>query len=84
MITQYIQAAMRKARYEILENNEGFYGEIPDLQGVCGMHRILSVVEKIWQKRSSNGFFSTFRITLHFPKSTGSISVSKSSLVNRP
>lgn len=34
MLTQYIQAAMRKAKYEILENNEGFYGEIPGFQGV--------------------------------------------------
>lgn len=25
---------MRKAKYEILENNEGFYGEIPGFQGV--------------------------------------------------
>jgi predicted RNase H-like HicB family nuclease len=36
MITEYIQAAMRKAKYEILENNEGFYGEIPGFQGVWG------------------------------------------------
>ena len=34
MITQYIQAAMRKAEYEILEGDEGFYGEIPGFQGV--------------------------------------------------
>ncbi|MEO7674277.1 MAG: type II toxin-antitoxin system HicB family antitoxin [Pyrinomonadaceae bacterium] len=34
MITQYIQAAMRKAKYEILEGNEGFYGEIPGFDGV--------------------------------------------------
>ncbi len=34
MLTQYIQAAMRKAKYEILEGNEGFYGEIPGFQGV--------------------------------------------------
>lgn len=34
MLTKYIQAAMRKAKYEILENNEGFYGEIPGFQGV--------------------------------------------------
>ncbi|NOT47027.1 MAG: type II toxin-antitoxin system HicB family antitoxin [Acidobacteria bacterium] len=34
MITQYIQAAMRKAKYEILEGNEGFYGEIPGFHGV--------------------------------------------------
>lgn len=34
MLTQYIQAAMRKAKYEILDDNEGYYGEIPGFQGV--------------------------------------------------
>ncbi|TAK31363.1 MAG: type II toxin-antitoxin system HicB family antitoxin [Chloroflexota bacterium] len=33
MLTQYIQAAMRHATYEILSNGT-FYGEIPGLQGV--------------------------------------------------
>ncbi len=27
---------MRKARYEILEDGEGFYGEIPGFEGVWG------------------------------------------------
>jgi len=34
MLTQYIQAAMRKAKYEILEDSRDFYGEIPGFQGV--------------------------------------------------
>ena len=34
MLTDYINAAMRRAKYEILENNEGFWGEIPGFQGV--------------------------------------------------
>lgn len=34
MLTAYIQAAMNHAHYEILEANEGYYGEIPDFQGV--------------------------------------------------
>ena len=34
MLTAYIQAAMRRAKYEILPDDEGFYGEIPELQGV--------------------------------------------------
>lgn len=34
MLTAYIQAAMRRATYEILEDNQGYYGEIPGLQGV--------------------------------------------------
>lgn len=34
MINQYITVALRRAHYELLENGEGFYGSIPELQGV--------------------------------------------------
>ncbi|MBI2919371.1 MAG: type II toxin-antitoxin system HicB family antitoxin [Chloroflexi bacterium] len=34
MLTEYIHAAMKKAKYEILEDDKTFYGEIPELQGV--------------------------------------------------
>ncbi len=34
MLSQYIQAALRKAKYEILEDDGTFYGEIPGFQGV--------------------------------------------------
>lgn len=34
MLSQYIQAAMREAKYEILSDDGSFYGEIPDFQGV--------------------------------------------------
>jgi predicted RNase H-like HicB family nuclease len=34
MLTEYIDAAMRKAKYKILADDEGFFGEIPGLQGV--------------------------------------------------
>jgi len=33
MLTSYIQAAMRSAKYEILEDG-GYYGEIPGFDGV--------------------------------------------------
>jgi predicted RNase H-like HicB family nuclease len=33
MLTSYIQASMRLARYEILEDRT-YYGEIPEFQGV--------------------------------------------------
>ena len=36
MLTNYIQAAMRKAHYEILSDGEGYFGSIPDLQGNLG------------------------------------------------
>jgi predicted RNase H-like HicB family nuclease len=34
MLTDYLQAAMRKAKYEILSDGEGYFGRIPQLQGV--------------------------------------------------
>ena len=34
MLTEYIQAAMRKAHYEILPDGEGYFGKIAGLQGV--------------------------------------------------
>jgi predicted RNase H-like HicB family nuclease len=34
MLTKYIKAAMRQARYEILSDDGTFYGEISDFDGV--------------------------------------------------
>jgi predicted RNase H-like HicB family nuclease len=34
MIREYIDAALRKARYEILEEDHSYYGEIPECKGV--------------------------------------------------
>ena len=34
MLTRYIEAAMRRARYEILKDDGTYYGEIPGCRGV--------------------------------------------------
>ena len=34
MPLDYIDAAMRRATYELLPNGEGVYGEVPELRGV--------------------------------------------------
>jgi predicted RNase H-like HicB family nuclease len=34
MLTNYIRAAMRRAKYEILLDDGSFYGEIPGFDGV--------------------------------------------------
>ena len=33
MLTAYLEAAMKKARYEILPDDHSYYGEIPGFQG---------------------------------------------------
>ena len=34
MLTNYIRATMRRAKYEILADDKSFYGEIPGFEGV--------------------------------------------------
>ncbi len=34
MLTEYIKAAMSKAKYEILQDDKSFYAEIPGFEGV--------------------------------------------------
>ncbi len=34
MLSQYIQAAIRQAKYKILPDDGSYYGEIPGFQGV--------------------------------------------------
>ncbi len=34
MLTQYLKAAMHKGKYEIIEDDGTFYGEIPGFDGV--------------------------------------------------
>jgi predicted RNase H-like HicB family nuclease len=41
MIQEYIQAALRHARYEIIEDEEPYYGEIEGLQGVYATGKTL-------------------------------------------
>jgi len=36
MLTEYLQGAMRRARYEVIEDDGTFYGSIPGLDGVWG------------------------------------------------
>jgi predicted RNase H-like HicB family nuclease len=34
MLTEYVEAAMARAKYKILADDEGFFGEIPGFRGV--------------------------------------------------
>jgi predicted RNase H-like HicB family nuclease len=36
VIEEYLEAGMKLAHYELLEDNEGFYGSIPGAKGVWG------------------------------------------------
>lgn len=46
MLTDYIDAAMQKAHYEILPDGEGYFGKIADLQGVWANAATLEACRK--------------------------------------
>ena len=46
MLTEYIEAAMKKARYEILSDDNTFYGHIPGFDGVYSNARDLETCRR--------------------------------------
>ena len=41
MIREYIEAALAKARYKIIDDGEPYYGEVPGLKGIWATGRTL-------------------------------------------
>ncbi len=41
MLTEYIEEALRKARYEIIDDDEPYYGEVEDIKGVWATGKTL-------------------------------------------
>ena len=46
MLTEYIEAALSKAKYEIIEDEEPYYGEVPELEGVWASGKTLEECRK--------------------------------------
>jgi predicted RNase H-like HicB family nuclease len=46
MILEYINAALEKAKYEIIEDDEPYYGEVPGLKGVWATGKTLEECRK--------------------------------------
>jgi len=46
MIIEYIQAALDKAKYEIIEDEESYYGEVPGIDGVWSTGKTLEECRK--------------------------------------
>ncbi len=46
MLTDYIEAVMSKARYEMIEDEEPYYGEVAELEGVWASGKTLEECRK--------------------------------------
>ncbi len=41
MLVEYIEEALRRARYEMVDDEEPYYGEVPELKGVWASGKTL-------------------------------------------
>jgi len=46
MLTEYIEEALEKAKYEIIDDEEPYYGEVPELKGVWASGKTLEECRK--------------------------------------
>jgi len=46
MLTEYIEEALERAKYELIEDEEPYYGEVPDLKGVWATGKTLEECRK--------------------------------------
>ena len=46
MLTEYIEEALKKAKYEIIDDEEPYYGEVPELKGVWASGKTLEECRK--------------------------------------
>ena len=46
MLTEYVEAAMRKAKYKLLNKEEGYFGRIPGFRGLWANEATLKACRK--------------------------------------
>lgn len=81
MLLEYLNAALERASYEKVEDDEPYYGEIPGIQGVWATGRTLEECRrKLVQALEDWIFFSIYRgepipevggITIELPRLAG-------------
>ncbi len=65
MLTQYIAGAMAKAKYEILQEDNSYYGEIPGFEGVYANAKNLESCKDELEEVLEEWLF--FRISKNLP-----------------
>jgi len=70
MLTSYVQAAMRKARYDILEDGT-YYGEIPGFPGVFANADTLETCREQLQEILEGWILLGLQLGHHLPEVDG-------------
>ncbi len=67
MLAQYIDMALELARYEIIEDDNSYWGEIPGFQGVWAKHETLMGCQRELREALSDWLALRLRLDLEIP-----------------
>lgn len=76
MLAQYIDMAMELARYEIIEGDNSYWGEIPGFKGVWAKHQTLSGCQRELREALSDWLALRLRLGLEIPE-LGSLNLNR-------
>ncbi|MEO5572683.1 MAG: type II toxin-antitoxin system HicB family antitoxin [Bacteroidia bacterium] len=68
MITEYIQAALRKAKYEFLPDDKVYFGEIPGFNGVYATSKNLETCREELREVLEEWILISVKNNLPIPK----------------
>lgn len=71
MLASYIDAALEQAAYEIIEDENAYWGEIPGLQGVWARHATLEGCRRELREALSDWLALRLRLNLSIPVVAG-------------
>lgn len=67
MLIQYIHAALERAKYEIIDNKEPYYGEAPELEGVWATGKTLEECRRNLEEVIDEWIIVRLRNRLYLP-----------------
>ncbi len=67
MIVKYVEAAMSRARYEIVEDDKSFYGEIPGFEGLWANAPTLEECRRELQEALEDWLLVSLRLNKPIP-----------------
>ena len=67
MLAQYIDMAVELARYEIIEDDHSYWGEIPGFQGVWAKHETLAGCQRELREALSDWVALRLKMGLDIP-----------------
>lgn len=68
MLARFIDVAMELARYEVIEDDHSYWGEIPGFQGVWAKHATLPGCQRELREALSDWLALRLRLGLQIPE----------------